>query len=73
MGLPTNALDQMVTYVGLLTTPERETRTDPPDGSMINGRAAVDADEAAVIRAAREQERARGAAIVAGIGPRKKG
>jgi hypothetical protein len=68
MARATNPLDNVVNYVGLITDPERDTRVAPADGSTINGRAAVDDDEAAVIKAAREQERAACAATVAGIG-----
>ena len=64
----TNALDNAQTYLGMLTTPAKERPADPPDGSTINGRVAVDADEEALIQAARLQQRAAGAAMVAGIG-----
>ena len=72
MGLPRNVLDNVPGYVGLVTNPDRVVPPDPPDGSQINGRAAVDAAEAALIRAAKEAERAACAAVVAGIGRREK-
>lgn len=68
----TNPMDNVANYVGLLTKPEQVRPANPPDGTRINGRLAADDAEAAVIRAAREQERAAGAAIVAGIGRKKK-
>ena len=68
MGLPRNVLDNVPGYIGLVTDPEKERRADPPDGMRINGRMAVDDAEAAVIKAAREQERLAGAAMVAGVG-----
>ena len=64
----TNALDNAQTYLGMLTTPVKERPVDPPDGSTINGREAVDDAEAALITEARLQQRAAGAAMVAGIG-----
>lgn len=62
-----NPLDQVDRYVGLLSNPEKDRPADPPDGTRINGRIAQP-DEVDVIKAAREQERARCAAMVAGIG-----
>lgn len=69
----TNPMDNVHISVGLLSNPEKERPADPPDGSMINGRLAVDDAEEALIKAAREQERAAGAAMVAGLESRKKG
>jgi hypothetical protein len=61
-------MDNVSQYVGRITDPEREVPPDPPDGSVINGRATVDDDEARIVSEARAQERAAGAAMVAGIG-----
>lgn len=68
MGGPSNPLDNVVNYIGMLTEPDRERHVDPPDGSMINGRATTDDAEAAVVAEGRQQEREAGAAMVAGIG-----
>ena len=64
----TNPMDNVASYVGLLSNPEKDRPVDPPDGTRINGRLAVDDAEEAIIKAAREQERAAGAAMVAGVG-----
>lgn len=63
-----NPLDNVINYIGMLTEPERGSRVDPPDGSMINGRATTDDAEAALVAEGRQQEREAGAAMVAGIG-----
>ena len=62
-----NPLDNVVGILGLRTQPEPGVHAGPPDGTRINGRDALP-DEVDVIKAAREQERQAGAAMVAGIG-----